>query len=359
MPVIGHGYDDNVGAPAFRNRIINGGMVLDQRNNGAAFTITNGTYPADRFVAYASPGTLTAQRLSNDGPAGVSTHSIKITNGTAPTISSGSYHEIGQLIEGYNVADFNLGTANAASFTFSFWVKASITGNFPIAFRNLVANRSYVSSYTINTINTWERKTVIVSGETTGTWAKDNTAGMVIYWALGDGSNYNATNLNTWENGNFTTHSSLTRLVSTTGATWQLSGVQLEKGNIATPFEFELFETTLRKCQRYYYRTTSTVAYTPFGWGSSINTSTAYILLPLPTTMRIPPTGIETSAAGNFQVLWSGGVAPSALGFQAASNNIAWINATSSATFVGGNLGVLLRDNNSIGSYIGFTGAEL
>lgn len=235
-----------------RNRIVNGAMMVDQRNAGAAITSGDGSFAADRFVVYKSAATLTLQRLANDGPAGVSPFSIRVTNGTAPSLVAGSYHTVEQRIEGYNIADLGFGTASPQPFVLSFYVKSSVTGTFPIAFKNATPNRSYVSTYTINAANTWERKTIAVTADAAGTWNVDNSLGLFVVWGLGSGSTFQTSSLNAWQATNVWETTTSTRFVSTTGATWQISGVQLEYGTTPTRFEHRSYDDELRRCQRYY-----------------------------------------------------------------------------------------------------------
>jgi hypothetical protein len=247
-----------------RNKIINGAMVIDQRNAGAVVT-AKGSFLADRFQISNSGGedvTFNLQQVS-EAPAGFK-NSIKVTI-TSPetTIGADERIEVRQRIEGNNVADLNYGTADAVTTTLSFWVRSSLTGAFGGSYLNGASNRSYPFSYTINAANTWEYKTVTVEGDTTGTWAKDNSSGLVVNWALGAGSNRVGT-AGAWNsNFNFGVTGQV-QLISTNGATWQITGVQLEAGTVATPFEHRSFGQELALCQRYYEKSQATF-YGPSG----------------------------------------------------------------------------------------------
>ena len=233
-----------------RNRIINGAMTIDQRNNGAAVT-ASGTYPVDRFRTFkdTASGTLTGQR-STIAPAGF-TNSLSYTITSAFTPSSSEGNSFTQLIEGFNVADFAWGTASAQPVTLSFWVRASVTGTYGGSVRNSAANRSYPFAYTISAANTFEYKTITVPGDTTGTWETGNGVGIFLFFSLGTGSVLTGT-AGAWANGNFINVTGATNITSTAGATFYITGVQLEEGTSASPFENRLYGTELQLCQRYY-----------------------------------------------------------------------------------------------------------
>jgi hypothetical protein len=220
---------------AGRNRIINGDMRIDQRNAGASTTFAGIQYGLDRWASYAGTGSGHALQQVTDAPTGFS-NSLKITIGTGATPSSAQQNIVWQPIEGYNVADLDFGLVTAKTITFSFWVKSSVTGTFNVWFSDASPSRSYVSTYTVNSANTWEHKTVTVIGETSGTWLKTNGAGLLVGFSLGCGSNFDSP-ANTWSSADYKSTSGATSIVNTSGATWQVTGVQLEAGSVATPFE--------------------------------------------------------------------------------------------------------------------------
>jgi hypothetical protein len=240
----------------FRNRIINGNMRIDQRNGGAAVTITSDTFVVDRFKAFRVGGaaTITGQR-STVAPTGF-TNSVIFTVGTGAAPGAGDYTQFDQNIEGFNTADLGWGTASAQSVTVSFWVRSSLTGTFGFAFRNDAGNRSYVASYTISAANTWEYKTVTVLGDTTGTWLTNNSSGIKMTFDLGVGSTFSTT-AGSWQAGNFIGLTGGTKLAATAGATFYITGVQLEAGSVATPFERRDYGRELIMCQRYYEKSYS------------------------------------------------------------------------------------------------------
>jgi len=241
------------GALGARNRIINGDMRVSQYNSDAAVTPTNGGMTLDRWKAYiAQSSKFTVQKDSSANTVAGFTSSLKVTSLSAYSVTSTDEFNINQAIEGLNFADLNWGTANAAPITVSFWVRSSLTGTFGGCVRNYGISRSYPISYTIVSANTWEKKTITIPGDTTGTWAGATTAGSTfLTFSLGAGSTLTNTP-NAWAAGNFTNSTGATSVVGTNGATWYITGVQLEKGSIATPFEYRQYGAELQLCQRYY-----------------------------------------------------------------------------------------------------------
>ena len=238
-------------ATGMKNRLINGGMVLDQRNAGASVAISTGTFLTDRWNVYLShTATMTGQQ-SATAPNGF-TNSLAITVGTGAATSSTDQGFLRQKIEGFNVADLGWGTANAKTVTLSFWVRSSLTGTFGVAIRNGSGNRAYVAAYTISSANTFEYKTIVISGDTTGTWTTSNNTGIQVAWDLGTGTTYSQAA------GSWTSNATISgliggvKLAETSGATFYITGVQLEEGNAATSFEFRPYGTELALCQRYY-----------------------------------------------------------------------------------------------------------
>jgi len=295
----------------FRNRIINGDMRIDQRNAGAAVT-TASAFPVDRFlVALTSDvGAFSAQQDSSV-PAGFNT-STKITVTTADgTIASTENFGYQTWIEGNNIADLGFGTSSAKTITISFWVRGSVTGTYGIVIGNSNAgtggsNRSYVSTYTINSADTWEYKTVTVTGDTSGTWQTGNLRGMLVRFGLAAGTDFQQA-AGSWGTANAFGTSSTVQLLSTLNATWQITGVQLEAGSVATPFERRPFGTELALCQRYYYRAVASGNQSPFGNAFNDSTTVAVGVTFFPVQLRVAPTALEQSGtAANYRVRRSG-----------------------------------------------------
>jgi hypothetical protein len=238
-----------------RNRIINGNMLIDQRNAGAASTPTNGAYTLDRWAAYVSQASkITVQQNAGSvtPPAGY-TNYLGITVGASAnvTVGTGDYFFIQQTIEGYNIADFGFGAAGASTITFSFWVRSSVTGTFGGCVYNGAGSRSYPFTYTISSSNTWEQKTVTVSGETTGTWNTINGAGLNLDFSIGTGATKSGT-AGAWASANYYSATGAAKLIETNSATFYITGVQLEPGSSVTPFERQIYSDQLSQCQRYY-----------------------------------------------------------------------------------------------------------
>jgi len=242
----------------FRNRIINGDMRIDQRNAGvlvnpavSGYTVDRWTYFQPGHAIQTPKGTIGQNAGSVTPPTGF-TNYLGFTSTSAYSILVEDQFIIRQNIEGLNVSDLGWGTANAQAVTLSFWVRSSLTGSFGGAFQNHNRTRNYPFVFTINSANTWEQKTVTVSGDTTGTWLTTNGTGITVTFNLGTGSTYSAT-ANVWNATQFVTApTGATSVVGTNGATFYITGVQLEKGTVATPFERRPFGTELALCQRYY-----------------------------------------------------------------------------------------------------------
>lgn len=239
-----------------RNRIINGDMRIDQRNAGAAVSI-NGYFPVDRWSFGKDGGTVAVSR-STLVPAGF-TNSLLFSVTTGYTPTSAHQNNIRQFIEGFNVADLGWGAAGAQSITLSFWVRSSLTGTFSGSLMNSAYDRSYVFTFSVAAANTWEYKTVTIAGDTTGTWLADNSSGIRLFFDMGSGSSYNAT-AGAWGAGEKRNTSGSVQPIGTSGATFYITGVQLEPGTVATPFERRSYGQELALCQRYYQRTTAETA---------------------------------------------------------------------------------------------------
>jgi len=246
-----YGVSMRYGGTGWVNRIINGNMVIDQRNAGAAVTSNNNTiFSVDRFSYFTNGSATGTLQQSSVAPSG-------FTNSLLYTITSGSASgsttraQLIQRVEGYNIADLAFGTASAKTITLSFWVRSSLTGTFGGALQNNAQDRSYLFTYTISAANTWEQKTVTILGDISGTWTTINTTGFQVYWDMGCGSSLTST-AGAWTAGDFRGATGTTSVVAVTGATWQMTGVQLEAGSVATPFERRPYGTELALCRRYF-----------------------------------------------------------------------------------------------------------
>lgn len=290
------------GGFAMRNRIINGDFRIDQRNAGASSTATStgSVYnTVDRWNYYASVGskfTLQQNAGSVTPPTGF-TNYLGITSSAATTIGSGDIYVIQQFIEGYNVADLDFGKATAKTVTLSFWVRSSLTGTFGLVLQNDGDNRTYPITYTISSANTWEQKTITIAGDTSGTWLTTNGNGLKIRWQLAMGSSYKGTS-GAWTASTVYGVTGATDILATNGATFYITGVQLEVGSTATPFERRMYGTELALCQRYFIRMTGR------NHGYVRHDGSFNSFFTVPTLMRTDqPTGTFTTSGSftNFQ----------------------------------------------------------
>jgi len=278
-----------------RNRIINGDMRIDQRNAGASVALVSGggnAYSADRwYVENATDGTATIQQVS-DAPDGFS-NSIKYTvTATDASLASDQAAWIQQRIEGFNFADLLYGTASAKTVTVSFWVKSSVTGTFGVTLANSAYNRGYPASFTVNSANTWEQKTATIAGDTTGTWiGSTNGIGVRLNFGMAAGSARSAA-AGSWAAATVLGVSSQVNLMATNGATFYITGVQLEVGSVATSFERRQYGQELALCQRYYWESTGT------HYGCSYSTGNAFVIDTFPSEMRATPTITVASIGG-------------------------------------------------------------
>lgn len=276
-----------------RNRIINGDMRIDQRNSGASVTVSNSslnTFSVDRWqgAGETTDGVFTLQQ-SSVAPTGF-TNSLLATVTTADSsIGVSQRYFIQQRIEGFNTSDFGWGATGAQSVTLSFWVRSSLTGTFGGAIRNSAGDRSYPFSYTISAANTWEKETITIPGDTTGTWVTNNGIGMMVTWGLGVGSSLSGT-AGSWAATNYWSSTGATNWISTNAATFYITGVQLEQGSVATPFERRPYGMELALCQRYFSSSSDSFLVDSYG-GVAVNIdSGANVQVPFPVTMRATPT---------------------------------------------------------------------
>ena len=284
----------------FRNRILNGGMVIDQRNAGASVTAPADGYALDRWKTYASGGGVMTVQRSTTVPTGF-TNSQFFTVTTADSSLAGTdAYGVQQMPEGFNVADLGWGTAAAQTVTVSFWVRSSVTGTYTLSIRNSAENRSYLATYTVSAANTFEYKTLTIPGDTSGTWLTDNGVGLRVWFDLGAGATYTGA-AGSWTGSLLTHATGGTNWISTNGATFYITGVQLEAGTVASPFERRDYGRELIMCQRYCWA---------FGnsdnsvFGAGYETSAlGRTVAALPVVMRASPTLSASSAASTFALV--------------------------------------------------------
>jgi len=283
-----------------KNRIINGDMVIDQRNGGASVTPTDGQYTLDRFRSgLTQTGKYSVQQNAGSvtPPAGF-TNYLGVTSLSSYSVTATDLFWVGQLVEGFNFADMGWGTANAKTVTLSFWVRSSLTGTFGGIITNSAANRTYPYSYTISSANTWEQKSITIAGDTSGTWLTTNGIALWLEFSLGTGSTYQGT-AGSWGSTFYGSVTGQTSVVGTNGATFYITGVQLEIGSTATPFERRLYNQELANCQRYFYMIKNNIAgvqYNVITLGA-FNTTRSFGAFVTPVPLRANPTFTFNSVA--------------------------------------------------------------
>jgi hypothetical protein len=279
-------------------------MVIDQRNAGASVTPTNGQYVIDRFqqlLSAASKYTVQQNAGSVTPPVGFSNY-LGVTSSSAYSVSSGDYFLIEQPIEGFNTADLAWGTANAKTVTLSFQVYSSLTGTFGGSVRNSAGSRSYPFTYTISSANTWTSISVTIAGDTSGTWVgATNGIGIRVDIGLGVGSALSGT-AGSWAGANYLGATGAVSVVGTNGATFYITGVQLEKGSTATSFDYRPYGTELQLCQRYYYKTK--LNGDVFCNGQVYGANSAAMISFFPVTMRTIPSALEQSGTASHYSMW-------------------------------------------------------
>ena len=310
----------------YRNLIINGDMQVAQRGTSVAGNTTGGYLTADRWyteIGNNSLGTWT-QSVENDAPTGSGfAKSLKMLCTTADASPAASdYVLVQQRIEGQNLQQVKKGTAAAEQLTVSFWVKSNVTGTYNVAlYDNDNSGRAQSRTYTVNASATWERKTLTFSADTTGVLDNDNARSLDLSFWLGVGSNFTSGTANpaAWSTTLGNLAPGQTNVASATNNYWQITGVQLEVGATATPFEFKSVEDELLECQRYYQKSYNqgtnpgtAVNYAGAVVWSSVTTGAYGSAAPvfLKTTMRATPTvtiyNPETGATGSIRGISAG-----------------------------------------------------
>jgi hypothetical protein len=286
-----------------RNLVINGAMQVAQR--GTSFTSTADLYTLDRFAI--GHGTVNAMTVTQetDAPSGFQ-YSLKVLTGTGASSGAAGYGVLRQAIEGTNMYQLKFGTSDAESVTLSFYVKSSLTGTFAVSIRNQAGNRAFAATYTISSANTWEYKTITIAGDTSGTWTADTGIGLHVQFDLGAGSNYDIAT-GAWTSGsNMFGGESTVKLTETTNATWFLTGLQVEVGEQATPFEHRSFGEELQLCKRYFQKVGTDngslgAMMTMFATRNSTNQ--ALICYPCPVPLRAIP---SITKNGSYTLFGSG-----------------------------------------------------
>ncbi len=323
------------GFVGMKNRIINGAMTVSQYNGSSSVTLSTGVYFIDRYYTNFNPGFGHTGQQVTTVPTGNFTNSVKLTVGTGGTATAAQQARFVQSIEGFNMADFGWGTANYQPVTLSFWVRSSVTGTYAVGFANDANNWSYVATYTISAADTWQYVTLTIPGTSSGTWVTNNGRGVKVAWGLGAGSNYQTT-AGSWQAGEYYSVSGAANWIGTSGATFYITGVQLEKGSTATSFDYRPYGTELALCQRYYYRMVEQVSDQMVAVGMVRNAASNQGLFQVnfPVEMRTNPTSLEQSGNVNDYAIAfgaSGNICTSVPTFSYATKNFAFFSG-----YVGG-----------------------
>jgi hypothetical protein len=320
-----------------RNRVINGAMTIAQRTTSAVVSNESGQYPVDRFYVESYGGGVLTSQQSSTAPAGFNNSTIITVTTTDTSLASTDDYEINHKIEGFNVADLGWGTASAKTITLSFWVRSSVIGSYSVGFQNSAASRSYVGTYTINSANTWEQKSITVVGDTSGTWGTGNGTGFFLRWCLATGSNRVASSANTWESANRIAISATANpIMGTSGATFYITGVQLEVGSTATPFENRSYGTELALCQRYYQQRGGNSNDERIAVGFAYLTTQGRFIYPTRVVMRTSPT-LTVSSGTDFNIEIAGAaITSTSLSLDQPSPEIIAINCNVASGLTGG-----------------------
>ena len=341
-----------------RNRIINGNMAIDQRNAGAAISaanLTSASYTVDRWQYFSSQTSkFNAQQNQGavTGPTGFSNY-LGLTSQSAYSVLAGDYFGIRQQIEGFNVSDLAWGTSSAKTVTLSFLVYSSLTGTFGGAIYNIAGTRSYPFSYSVPSANTWTTISITISGDTSGTWV-GNTNGSwgSISFGLGAGSTYTGTS-GVWASAFYTQPTSTVSVVGTSGATFYITGVQLEVGSVATPYQFNTYSDQLAQCQRYFVQYGGN-AYTSIGVGSWFSSTRFLCVIQLPVPMRAAPTATNNGFVSWYGPNPYGTPTITSIGVSSLGGGITTIEpdmTTASATATTAGVGSFKLVNNSSGTF--------
>ena len=323
----------------FKNRLINGAMVIDQRNAGAAVTPTAGTYTLDRYFyqsSQASKATIQQNAGSVTPPTGF-TNYLGVTSTSAYSSGAGDFFRIFQSIEGLNVADLAWGTASAKTVTLSFWVRSSLTGTFGGSLQNSASNRSYPFTYTISSANTWEYETITIAGDTSGTWLTTNGTGVTVGFNIGTGTTFSGT-AGAWAGANYLSATGATSVLATNGATFYITGIQFEVGSTATSFDVRDYGRELALCQRYLYKVSADGTNAPsLAMGFANSTTQVFACIYLPVSLRAAPTltwsGVTVSDLASYT---RNATVVSIGGSPATGLNVFRLAATESAFVPGG-----------------------
>lgn len=353
---------------SYKNKIINGAMVIDNYNQGASVTPTgSGTFVVDRWGTYNSqPSKFSVRQMNardttasnyeaNSAPPGF-VNSLKFTSTSAYSIPTAEIFGFAQCIEGFNIQDLNFGTANAIPVMVSFWVKSSLTGKFGVFLKNggvvvggTYNNLFYTDSYTINAANTWEYKTILITPPTSGGWEFNSNPGLCLAFSLGAGATYTGGSAS-WTGNFYNQPSGSVNLISNNGATLYITGIQVEKGTVATEFDFRSIGQELELAQRYAFRYSAAGNidnYAPFGIGRYYGTNAVQLFIKFPVTMRYPPGTIIVGGSLVANDLGFGAQALTSIVLNERAYDGATITGSTTTGVTAGNATTVYSDNAS------------
>ena len=295
---LGNVYSD--GALSNRNLIINGAMQVAQRGTSVS-SPTDGTFLLDRFAVFRNGAGIVDMAQSSVAPDGFK-NSLLLTVSTADTsLGSSDFGGLRYVVEGHDIAQIGFGTANAKQITLSFYVRSSVAGTYSVSFRNSAGNRYYAANYTINSADTWERKSITITADTSGTWVTDSGKGIDLRFCLWEGG-YSAAP-DAWGDGNIIgANNTTTSWIATTSNTFYITGVQLEVGDTATPFEHRSYGQELALCQRYFEIIGNASERTYIGGGLWYSSSRPYVGVKFKTTKRAAPSCSATTGSYSWYV---------------------------------------------------------
>ena len=351
----------NTGAAGFgfKNRIINGAMVIDQRNAGGSVAGVQ-SYTLDRWQYVASQsGKITIQQ--NGGsvtpPAGFKNY-IGLTVANSYSTTASDYFYLRQSIEGYNIADFNWGTASASPVTVSFWVRGSVTGTYSIGLHSGANYKEYIATYTISAANNWDYKTITIAGPTDGTWYSNSASGLELFFNLGIGTSsptWGTSTINEWIAVDWAPgYTGGNQFVSTSnGSTLYITGVQIEKGSTATAFDYRDYGREFIMCQRYYQQYNSTGDNSGFICNAyNDTTSRSFGIIQFPVIMRTSPSlSIVSATSFGIYAVPANSITLSSIALLGGSSLPSSIGLILNASGITAGQGTLLKDigNNASG----------
>ena len=343
-----------------KNMVINGDMRISQRYGNTATTITSGGFVIDRYRCEDNTAGSTTHQQVTDAPPGFR-NSLKVTvTGTDTTVNAGDFHYFRHIIEGNNMNHLNWGTLNAKPVTLSFWVKSSVIGDHGASLWNNAFNRSFPFNYTINSANVWEHKSITIPGCPDGTWESGTARGINIGFVQNVGSTYQGPP-GQWNSSGDAGPTNHVNLTATSGATWYITGIQLEVGRNATDFEHRSFGEELALCQRYYEKFSAddgNGGYATFCGGGKSN-NTVIVVEPV---FKVPKRAVGATMTWGGSIRFGGVAGVYGITISNSNNSQLGIHGgyvvlviSSNTNPANGNDGYRLEGNGDPNAYIAFS----